>query len=131
MSSPLAYPHIVASCQPSNSFCHVMTSRRVIMLASLIHKIVDKRGFDRGYTLCVNRKKLKREVSAILRSIVSKDFQNNYGWGLQDGYNTGKHYVKRELISEKQKEEEMNQKISEIQGQVASLQEALDNCKSQ
>ncbi len=68
-----------------------------------------KRGFDRGYTLCVNRKKLKREVSAILLSIASKDFQNNYGWGLQDGYNTGKHYVKRELISQKQKEQEIEE----------------------
>ncbi len=75
------------------------------------HHITDavayKRGFDRGYTLCINMKKITVEFSAVLRSVVSKDFQNSYGIGVKDGYNTGLQYIKRELVDEKLKQKEV------------------------
>lgn len=77
------------------------------------HQITDaeayKRGFERGYTLCLSMKKLSREFSAVLKSVVSKDFQHSYGIGLQEGYNEGFRNVKKELAQQKLEEHQMRQ----------------------
>lgn len=88
-----------------------------------------KRGFDRGYTLCLSMKKLTREFSAVLRSVASKDFQHSYGLGLQDGYSEGFRNVKKDLAQQKleeyqaEQQPQKQQKDTRTQNRQAAVQQ--------